>query len=433
MSTTILITCLLVIICILLAVLVRGKAKNEPVKSGENNAIAANNSMVKAAEVSEIVLAGSLGQKLTFTKPSELSDAKYMEVSVRGTGNVIQHAGQGAGDIYTLKQLGNIAGKELYTHPKARSLLHDYGGGNYSSTFWGPDGKIATHEGYQAFDVTKALGGVNPIMVTMVAMQGMAIVSGQYFLKQINNSMQKIGKDIQELKEIHESEKRGILVHCRKRLMEITQMQYCSAADIMEIRNIASDAGKILEEYKDRYYAAKTGAEKYWYSSGIVDKAIKEYNNRLYKMRYLLQVCMLADRIIDDAKLAEIVVRSKIDVNDPVIHSVYNQMEENYQNGFNAHIIEESDDITRFFINKGWGIINDSVMPHRNTYLIKQIEENMGGMQNDILNFTASVRRVEDNCGEAHNYALLLSDEEAPRFFVEIPEVKEATLESGLA
>lgn len=73
--------------------------------------------------------------------------------------------------------------------------------------------------------------------------------------------------------------------------------------DLNEIRNIANDAGKILEEYKERYYAAKKDAEKYRWSSGTVNKGMREYNNRLYKMRYLLQVCMVADRIIDEAIL----------------------------------------------------------------------------------------------------------------------------------
>ena len=348
-----------------------------------------------------------------------------MEVNISGAGSVLQHAGQGAGNIYTLKQLGNITGKELYTHPQARSMLHEYGGigsGNYSSTFWGSDGKIVAHEGYRAFDASKALAGVSPVMITMVAMQGMAIISGQYFLKQINSSMQALAKDIQELKEIHESEKRGTLTHCRKRLMEISQMQYCSEVDLNEIRSIANDAGKILEEYKERYYAAKRDAEKYWYSSGMVNKAMKEYNNKLYKMRYLLQVCMVADRIVDEARLTEFVVRQRININDPAIKDVYNRMEENYRNGFNAHILEEANEISEYMINKSWGMINDTVMPYRNKDLIYQIEENMKGMHEDIFNLTASVRRIEANRDRTANVAMLLSENEEPRFFVEIPE-----------
>ena len=421
-NSIITIICLIAIICILFIFLFKNKTQNKTDNQIRTNELTTDNSLVHLSDISEIVLANSLGQKLAFKKPSELTDAKYTEVSVSGTGNIIQHAGQGAGNIYTLKQLGNIAGKELYTHPQARSALHDYGGGNYSSTFWGPDGKIVSHEGYQAFDASKALAGVNPVMITMVAMQGMAIISGQYFLKQINSSMQAIAKDIQELKEIHESEKRGTLTHCRKRLMEISQMQYCSEVDLNEIRSIANDAGKILEEYKERYYAAKRDAEKYWFSSGMVNKAMKEYNNRLYKMRYLLQVCMVTDRIIDEARLTEFVVRQKININDPAIQDVYNLMEENYRNGFNAHILEEADEISEYMVNKGWGIINDSAMPYRNKDLIYQIEENMKGMHEDIFSLTASVRRIEANHAQTENIALLLSENEEPRFFVEIPD-----------
>ena len=71
-------------------------------------------------------------------------------------------------------------------------------------------------------------------------------------------------------------------------------------------------------------------------------------------------------------------------------------------------------------INKGWGIINDSTIPYRNTDLIHQIEENMDGMQEDVIDLTASVRRIEENRERLENVALLLSENEEPRLFVEI-------------
>jgi len=428
-NTTIVISILLLIIAVLLAVIALGLIKKN---SNSNSSSKSRTAIVKSqinaprlTEVTQIVLQNALGQELAFKKPSEITDAKYKEVTITGAGNVIQHAEQGAGEIYTLKELSNIAGKELYTHPRARASLHEYGGvgsGKYSSTLWGNNKKIAAHEGFEAFNASEALAGVNPALITMVVMQGMAIVSGQYFLKQINTSLRSIGKDIQELKEIHESEKRGTLTHCRKRLMEISQMQHCSEADIIEIRSIANDAGKILEEYKDRYYAAKEDAENYWYSSGSVDKAIKEYNRRLEKMRYLLQVCMVADRIVDEARLAEFVVRRKMDINDPALQDVYNLMEENYRNGFNARIIEESENISDYMINKGWGIINDSALPHRNSKLINVVEYSMDEMQEDVFNMTGSVRRMQADQDELEDVALLLSENEEPRFFVEVKE-----------
>ena len=203
------------------------------------------------------------------------------------------------------------------------------------------------------------------------------------------------GRDIQELKEMHEAEKRGTLTHCRNRLMEISQKEHCSQADINEIRNLANDVGKILEEYKDRYYTAKKEAEKYWFSHGTVNNAIDEYNRRLHKMRYLLQVCMVADRIIDEARLTEFVVLSKIDVNDPELHDAYRLMEEHYRDGFNAHVIQDADKISDYMINKAWGIVNDSALPYRNHYLIDRVKSNMEGMQKEIVDLTGSVRRIQ--------------------------------------
>ncbi len=421
-NSTILIICLLIVVAVLVAIILRGRnqGNNGNAETNETGMVPSGQSAIKVADVYGIALQNSLGEEIRFNRPNELTEAKYQEVSISGTGKVIQHAGQGAGNIYTLQQLGNIANKELYTSPLKMSQLHDYGGGKYSSVIWGPNGKIAAHEGFEAFDAAKVLSGVNPAMITMVAMQGMAIVSGQYFLKQINSSLQSIGRDIQELKEIHEAEKRGTLTNCRKRLMEISQMEHCSQADINEIRNLANDAGKILEEYKDRFYTAKRNAEKFWFSSGLVDQAMKEYNKRLYKMRYLLQVCMIADRIIDEARLTEFVVRSKMDVNDPSLKDVYRLMEENYRNGFNAHIINDADKISDYMINKAWGIVNDSMLPHRNHKLIHYVKENMEGMQEEIFDLTGSVRRIQENQEKIENVAILLSDKEEPRFFIEV-------------
>lgn len=430
-NNTILIICLLIVVAVLVGIILRGRNQHNGEDAGTNELgiVPSGQTAIKVADVYGIALQNSLGEEIRFNRPNELTEAKYQEVSISGTGKVVQHAGQGAGNIYTLQQLGNLANTELYTHPRARDFLHVYEDSTYSTVIWGENGKIVTHEGFEAFDATKVLTGVNPALITMVAMQGMAIVSGQYFLKQINSSLQAIGRDIQELKEIHEAEKRGTLTHCRNRLMEIAQKEYCTQVDINEIRSLANDAGKILEEYKDRYYTAKKEAEKYWFSHGTVNKAIDEYNNRLYKMRYLLQVCMVADRIIDEARLTEFVVLSKMDINSPELHDAYRLMEEHYRNGFNAHIIEDADNISDYMINKAWGIVNDSASPYRNIHLIDKVKSNMDGMQEEIFDLTSSVRRIQENREKMENVAILLSDKEEPRFFIELEpeEVDEET------
>lgn len=385
-------------------------------------------SPLQISDVDQIILQNSLGKEIIFNRPNVLTESKYREVTVHGTGNVVQHVGQGAADLYTLKELGSIAGKELYTSPLSMNALHQYKDGTFSSIVFGK-GRIQSHLGFEAFDVS-SLSGIKPVMLTSLAMQGMAIISGQYYLKQINSSLQAIGRDIQELKEIHETDTRGVLSHCRKRLMEIAQTQHCTNADITEIRSLANEAGFILEQYKERYYSAKKYAEKFWFSIGLVDNAMNEYNKRLSKMRYLLQICMVADRIIAEAKLTEFVTRRKMDVNDPALQDVYNQMEDNYQNGFNSMIKSQIEVDSKRFIDKGWGIINSSAIPGWNKDLIHKVDRTIREMNDDVKELTSSVRETEEQRLLLTNVALLIDEHDDARIFVEVDDQEPASTSS---
>ena len=201
-------------------------------------------------------------------------------------------------------------------------------------------------------------------------------------------------------------------------------MKTCSEVDLIEIRDIASKAGRILEQYMDRYQNALREVENYRFESLSVESAINEYNNKIAKMRYLLQICLVADRIVDEARLAEFVIRRKINVNDPQIEDVYNLMDEHYHNGFNARIIDESEELAQMIREKGESIIKGSfVFPSDYNRLREPINNNAAIIEDDILNLTGCVRRIEAKQDKHEHIGLLLGEKgETPRFFVEISD-----------
>lgn len=50
----------------------------------------------------------------------------------------------------------------------------------------------------------------NPGMTVNIGMQGMAFVSGQYYLNQINDKLDKLGSKVDEIKELQEAEKKAL-------------------------------------------------------------------------------------------------------------------------------------------------------------------------------------------------------------------------------
>lgn len=431
---------LLVIIIILLIVILM-RRPNDSQRTDSNNSGATKkeekisptieNKAISLSSVDEIVLQNSLGEELTFSRPSEISNTKYREVSINGTGNIVQSAGQGAVEIQTLNELSNIAGMELYTSEVSLEELlknYTYTDGKIASVqFRSADGTgIRSHHGFEVFD-SSSVAAIEPLLLTTVAMQGMAIVSGQYYLKQITKSLNKISKDIEELKEIHESNTRGTLRYCRKRLLEIIQMKHCSSTDLNEVRDIAGKAGEIMEQYRDRYESALREVENYKAESLFVDSAINDYNSKIAKLRYLLQVCMVADRIVDEARLAEFVIRRKIDVNDPQIEDVFNLMDEHYHNGFNAKIIEESEELTQRIRGKGKTIVKGSfAFPSDYNKLLEPINSSAEKIEGDIIDLTGCVRRIEETRNKCEHVVLLLNENgEEPRFFTEITDDEE--------
>ena len=425
-TTIAIIGLVIAVIALSLALISNRKANiDDAEKSSKNETtgiVLSDSSVLSLADVDELILSDALGQEITFKRPEELSNIEYKEITVSGKGKALQHVGQSsmpvAQQIYTRQQLQKLANDTgLFTSSVKVADLSQYKSGVntelYSSVKYGKGG-VQNHQGFKAINAADVTG-ISPVAIAGIVMQGMAIVSGQYYLKQISDGLNKLNASVEELKAIHESETSSILMNCRERLMQISQMNTGSDVELNEIRNLANKAREILGQYKMRYMAAYKKVQGYWFNGGISQNAINTYNDLITKMRYLLQVCVIADRIIDEALLTEFVTRRKININDPTLEDIYSQMDEHYHNGFNSNLCEHYDD---YFGNlkvkakriRDAGLAGALYSAEAKEEMLKPVNSNLYGMRKDVERISLSAHQMVEEANEEKEILMMIDE-----------------------
>ncbi|MGO3608397.1 MAG: hypothetical protein ACTIOL_01455 [Enterococcus sp.] len=102
------------------------------------------------------------------------------------------------------------------------------------------------------FTQVTASSAINPAMVLSAGMQVMSMVSGTYYLNQINSQIHQIDKKLEELVQFHHDEKVGKLKASRYGLSEIASREIVDIADINAIRSYKKTLQEIQEEYSYR-------------------------------------------------------------------------------------------------------------------------------------------------------------------------------------
>lgn len=429
-SSIIIIALLAVIIVLLIVVFCNKKSK---VSNGSNTDLVVNSASPKSvelAEVSELVLQNALGQELTFTRPNELQNRNYVEITpINRAGNVMQNIGEAAlpeiQKTQTLNKLKEMSPNGLFTSQIPKSDLSKYKlDGTFSSVQYSKGG-VKSHKGFVEVDSSQ-LKNISPVSVANMTMQGMAAISGQYYMKQITDSLMRLEKNVDMLRLENKYEKAGTLISDRKTLQGITQKSYCDAADLLQIRGISDRAGAILGQYELSYNDFYNELMAYNFKGGIAKTALEGYNNRITELRDVMSICMIADRIVAEAKLAEMVARGKISCSDPAIYELSKELERHSIEGFNGSIKNDIHGTFSPILEKANAISEKSIEgnlfgdeEHRKKRL-DSIKDNVRGLKNDIVDMTDSVYgRKED---EENQELLLMLDDVTGETRVFIPE-----------
>lgn len=311
---------------------------------------------LRISEVTQLVLKDSLGGELTFNRPNEQSERKYYEVGFSKAGKVGGHLTQAGLPIATrantIAEIKSRAPDGLFQATVNPDKLTKFSkDGTYSTMVHGPKGKILENKGFIKTDVSDLVAKQDLLSSVNMGMQGMAAVSGQYYLEEITSQLNDIDTKINKLIEYHHDEKLAVLKNAQIRLEEIVKRENVDLNDIDEIRELRNSVREVFQEYRTRLHREADEVSKFKSSSMLVNKRVSEYMDEIDEINFNIQVCYQADKLSIQAELAEISIRMKLNHGDPMLKDLYVQLKENSDKSFIMNISERIGELYRTINN----------------------------------------------------------------------------------
>lgn len=190
-------------------------------------------------------------------------------------------------------------------------------------------GHLVEHAGFVEVGLSNA---INPEMILSVGMQVMSMVSGTYYLQQINSNITKMDSKLEELLNIHHDMNVGKLIAARKGLSEIVTRQYVDLVDINAIRNYKRTADEIFEEHAFRWHRKENEL--------FAEKDPKK-EEKISDIIFLRTIAFEASKLSLYLELIEIGTRMKIGDQIEIITGLLEQLKQNYKNSFYYNFEQE--------------------------------------------------------------------------------------------
>lgn len=291
----------------------------------------------------ELVITNPIGGDLVLKRfPTSKKGNKYKEVFASEAsliaGNLTQASLQVANQAMSVAQILKQAPNGLFTATVDPSKLSKFKNGTFTTMVHGGDKKLE-HFG---FTEVAASSTINPAMVLSAGMQVMSMVSGTYYLNQINSQIHQIDKKLDELIQFHHDENVGKLKAARHGLSEIASREIVDIADINAIRSYKKTAQEIQEEYSYRlnrevndFVPNKKGDEK-----------------KLGDMNFQLSIAFEASKLSLFSELIELGTRMKIGGQSELIEGLTAQLENNYKNSLYLNIDYAADNYYKIIQSK---------------------------------------------------------------------------------
>lgn len=296
------------------------------------------NNLSETINVSELILQNNLGENLTFTRANiELNPAKkYREVKST-TSIVASKTAQGAlpflASAQTVAGISKQAPFGLFTATVDPALLSKLTADGSFSTIIRDGSKIIKNAGFKKVSINP----VNSVALIGAAMQAMALVSGQYYMHQINSQLTAIG----ELVNFHHDEKVANLLTTKERLERISSKSTNDITDLNEIRNLLDDTRNVFHEYKTRLDREHIALIKDEFKGKITKNKMNDLRSKLDQMNFTYQMCFEADKLSLQVELAEIAIQMKLGHSVQQIKEKIAHLQKNYTDSFYYHTESE--------------------------------------------------------------------------------------------
>lgn len=160
------------------------------------------NNYTDLKSATELILQNSLGEEMSFKRPSfeSMKIKEYKEVQFTDVNNVVGKLVNTSMPFlqqsYTMQQLHQAAPNGLFTTTADIKTLSRFSDGSISTMVRNSSNDLVKHQGF--FQITNVVK-TNPIVAVAASIQVMALVSSQYYLNQINSQLANISEKINEL------------------------------------------------------------------------------------------------------------------------------------------------------------------------------------------------------------------------------------------
>lgn len=288
--------------------------------------------------VSELFLQNNIGNHLTFTRANiELNPTKKYKEVKSTTSSIASKTAQGGlpflASAQTIAGISKQAPFGLFTATVDPALLSKFTADGSFSTIIRDGSKIMKNAGFKSVSINP----VNSVALLGVAMQAMAMVSGQYYLHQINSQLTAIG----ELVNFHHDEKIANLLTTKERLERISSKSTNDMTDLNEIRNLLDDTRNVFHEYKTRLDREHRLLDKYEFKGKITKNKLNELMSLIDQFNFTYQICFETDKLSLQVELVEIAIQLKLGHSMSFIKEKMGHLKSTYFDSFYYHAEED--------------------------------------------------------------------------------------------
>lgn len=267
------------------------------------------------------------------TSDEELQRKKYYKVDFSeidfATGQLLNVGLNQGRELLTFSELAKKAPNGLFTASTSVDNLTQFKDGSYSTMVRGANGQIQKHAGF--IEVKGVVGGVNIADLVSVGMQAMSIVSGMYYLHEINTQLDFLNEKVNEIIRIRDDEHIGMLKSINKIIIEISNKEEVSDLDLAQLRRQREKASEIFEARFETYQRRR---KENLNSLKKIEKSILEINKDAY-------ILYQANRLELSAQLIEIFLYMKNNSSERYIKQQLKRFKSNYNNSFLSTLPEE--------------------------------------------------------------------------------------------
>ena len=312
-----------------------------PIASSVSDAMVDDDALDDLSTVTAITIKDEQGQELRLERQNGEDDlTQYRELEIASathlSSSAVKVAVPVAQQMYSAAVLAKAAPNGLFTATVSSEMLSRFTrDGSFTTMIHGPNG-VMSHSGFRAIP---GLSAINPVMAVGIAMQAMAAVSGQYYLKLITSRLDSIEGQLNEIASLLTAQNLGVIRHSHKRLVSICNHGVLDDKDIQEIRSISNDVGKVYETYRELYEKQKRELSEYNPVGKGAQRLYDSYKKKVSEFYQTTQICTLAYQVYLQAKLAEITVTYRLNPKSAVLNDLRNDAVAIYNDPFDRSLV----------------------------------------------------------------------------------------------